>query len=66
MKDNYDKTDQTKESSAVTVLLKSKLTVPRTLILEPPDSILYSIEYRVSSLEDRVSSLEYRVPSRER
>ena len=41
-----------------TVLLKSKLTVTRILILEMQDSILETFEDRVSRLKDRVSSFD--------
>ena len=49
---------RTMEFDGVTVLLKSKLTVTRVLILETRDLILDSLNFPGSSLKSRGSSLE--------
>ena len=57
---HFRKRVRTMEFDGVTVLLKSKLTVNRVLILETQDSILGSPNFPGSSLESRGSSLESR------
>ena len=57
---HFGKRFRTMEFDGVTVLLKSKLTVNRVLILETRDSILGSPNFTGLSLESRGSSLESR------
>ena len=58
---HFGKRFRTMEFDGVTVLLKSKLTVNRVLILETRDSILGSPNFTGSSLESRWSRIEDQV-----